>query len=65
MSIMRTIILSLLLSALTASAQARQYVVMERGQQHVVHTRRAPVILHRLLPPYTGIHLHESELRWR
>lgn len=63
---MRTMVYSLLLFALSgAAAQARQYVVQEHGQQRVVHTRRAPVIFHRVLPPYTGIHVHESELRWR
>ena len=62
---MRTIILSLLLASLATCAQARQYAVVHRGQQHIVHTRRAPVIFHRILPPFTGIHIHESELRWR
>lgn len=63
---MKMIIVSLfLLLTLAGAAQSRQYVVQQQGQPRVVHTRRAPVIFHRVLPPYTGIHIHESELRWR
>jgi hypothetical protein len=63
---MRIIIASLfLLLTLAGVAHSRQYVVQQQGQLRVVHTRRAPVIFHRVLPPYTGIHIHESELRSR
>jgi len=27
---------------------------------HVVHTRRAPVILHRAVPPFRGVHVYEG-----
>ncbi len=62
---MRAMIVSLLLLGMAETANARQYIIHQRGQQRVVHTRRAPVIFHRVLPPYTGIHIHASELRWR
>ncbi|HUE71479.1 MAG TPA: hypothetical protein VMP01_11400 [Pirellulaceae bacterium] len=60
---MKTFVLALgLASALCSAAQARQYVVLQQGRQRVVHTRILPVLVHRVLPPYTGIHIHESEL---
>lgn len=63
---MKIIIVSLLLLlGLSETASARQYVAWQGGRQRVVHTRILPVIFHRVLPPYTGIHVHESELRWR
>lgn len=55
------IALALFLGAATV-AQARQYVVYTAGRTRVVHTRLAPVIIHRVFPPYTGIHIHQSEL---
>jgi len=39
----------------TPDAFARQYVTA-RGQ--VVHTRRAPVVVHRVLPPFRGQHVY-------
>ena len=45
-----------LLTVFPAFAAADQYV---RGNQ-VVHTRVAPVVAHRVLPPYRGIHVYEG-----
>ncbi len=45
-----------LLLAIPAVAWADQYV---RGGQ-VVHTRLAPVVAHRVLPPYRGVHVYEG-----
>jgi hypothetical protein len=45
-----------LFAALPAIASADQYV---RGSQ-VVHTRLAPVVAHRVLPPYRGVHVYEG-----
>ncbi len=42
--------------ALPLTAEARQY---SRGSQ-VVHSRRAPVALHRAFPPYAGQHVYEG-----
>ncbi len=49
------------LSATMNSAQARQY---SKGG-NVVHTRRAPVVMHRTFPPYTGIHVYSNGSRGR
>lgn len=37
-------------------AQARQYA----GGGHVVHSRRAPVVFHRVLPPFHGTHVYRG-----
>ncbi|MGI8981144.1 MAG: hypothetical protein ACR2FY_18105 [Pirellulaceae bacterium] len=39
------------------AVQARQY---RGGGGQVVHTRRAPVIFHRALPPFRGQHVYQS-----
>lgn len=49
------------MSAALNSAEARQYA---RGG-NVVHTRMAPVVMHRTLPPYTGIHVYQGGSRGR
>ncbi|MGC4006230.1 MAG: hypothetical protein QM811_25185 [Pirellulales bacterium] len=28
------------------------------GSGHVVHSRRAPVVMHRIVPPYRGVHVY-------
>ena len=55
----RTLVSFLLLSTLPLAAQARQYGT--RGGQ-VVHTRRAPVVMHRALPPFKGQHVYEGRI---
>jgi hypothetical protein len=40
-------------------AQAEQYV--SGGQ--VVHTRRLPVIAHRIVPPFRGVHVYGGRRR--
>ena len=40
------------------SAEARQYAVRQGGRDYVAHTRRAPVAMHRALPPYRGAHIY-------
>ncbi len=58
---MTRIVLSLaLLFALPFAAQARQYSSPKGGQ--VVHTRRAPVVMHRALPPFKGQHVYEGRV---
>jgi len=55
-----TIVLFLLLGcAIQSPLHAEQYV---RGSQ-VVHTRVDPVIMHRVLPPYRGVHVYEGRGR--
>ena len=40
----------------STSALARQQAI--NGQ--VVHTRAAPVVLHRAVPPFKGVHVYEN-----
>ena len=49
-------IFCLVFAFLTPMAMAEQYA---RGNQ-VVHTRVAPVVVHRVLPPYRGVHVYEG-----
>ena len=48
----------LLLIALPLAAQARQYGTRSGGKEYVVHTKLAPVVLHRALPPFKGQHVY-------
>jgi hypothetical protein len=48
------------LFALPIFAQARQY--SDSGSGHVIHTRRAPVVMHRALPPFKGQHVYEGRV---
>jgi len=41
------------------SVQARQFAVRQGGRTYVAHTRRAPVVVHRVLPPYRGEHIYQ------
>ena len=54
----RTILPLLLLVALPLAAQARQYAVRNGGKEQIAHTRLAPVIMHRALPPFKGQHVY-------
>jgi hypothetical protein len=54
----RKILPLLLLVALPLAAQARQYGVRNGGKEYVAHTRMAPVIMHRALPPFKGQHVY-------
>jgi hypothetical protein len=53
------IALTLALSS-TSFAYGRQYAA---AGGHVVHTRRAPVILHRAVPPFKGVHVYQGGRR--
>jgi len=56
---MRTFIsIVFLLFVAPGISQAAQYA---RGSQ-VVHTRLAPVVAHRVVPPYRGIHVYEGRV---
>ena len=54
----RFILPLLLLVALPLAAQARQYAVRSGNRELVAHTRLAPVIMHRALPPFKGQHVY-------
>lgn len=56
---MRSLILSLLVIAVTALpgfARGRS----NSANGHVVHSRRAPVIIHRAVPPFSGVHVYQK-----
>ena len=52
----------ILLVTLPLAAQARQYSVRNGGKDYVVHTRVAPVLMHRALPPFKGQHVYEGRV---
>ena len=45
-----------LLIAAPTFARAEQYV----SGGHVVHTRLAPVVAHKVVPPYRGVHVYQG-----
>ena len=54
MTLMRLLILAVVLTVPSATQAARYY-----SGGHVVHTRLAPVVVHRIFPPYhLGIHVY-------
>ena len=57
---MKTLLLALAVVLAPSLVHARQYAA---GNGHVVHTRRAPVVLHRAVPPFKGVHVYESGRR--
>jgi hypothetical protein len=50
-------IAALVLTSIAAVAEAAR----RGGGGQVVHSRRAPVVLHRALPPYTGVHVYQGK----
>jgi len=50
--------------ALTNVCSAERYNAVVNGKDVVVHTRVAPVVVHRVLPPYgLGKHVYEGRTR--
>jgi hypothetical protein len=47
---------------LSMAAQAEQRVVQTPAGEKVVHTRLAPVLLHRAVPPYLGKHVYQGRM---
>ena len=60
---MKTTLNALVLVSITLVApltlHARQYTIKQGGRAQVAHTRRAPVVLHRALPPFRGEHVYQ------
>lgn len=46
--------------AMADVSRAERYNAVRNGKEVVVHTRVAPVIVHRVLPPYLGKHVYEG-----
>lgn len=49
--------------AAVPAAHGEQYVVRMAAGPKVVHTRVAPVVVHRVLPPFRGQHVYQGRLR--
>lgn len=49
--------------SLVPTARAEQYVVQTPAGPKVVHTRVAPVVMHRVLPPFYGRHIYQGRAR--
>lgn len=48
------------LSVVPAVASAARYAKQgANGRSHVAHTRLAPVLMHRMFPPYAGVHVYD------
>ena len=59
----RALFLFLLLISLAAPVSATQTEVVSDGRAVVAHTRLAPVMMHRALPPFKGQHVYRSRGR--
>jgi len=44
-------------------ASADQHTTTVEGKEFVVHSRRAPVIVHRILPPFKNKHITAREFK--
>ena len=53
----------LLALAVSPVVQGAQYEVRTASGTKVVHTRVAPVVVHRVLPPFYGRHVYQGRLR--
>ena len=60
----RAFLILAVLLVLPAKAGAAQYTAQKGGKQVVVHTNLAPVIVHKVLPPYgLGKHVYAGRSR--
>jgi hypothetical protein len=53
--------LSLVLITMLFSAPGVQAERRADGNGHVVHSRMAPVLLHRAVPPFKGVHTYQGQ----
>jgi hypothetical protein len=51
-----TLLFGFLVLALSSVANAEQYA----SGDHVVHTHLAPVIAHKVVPPFKGVHVYQG-----
>ncbi len=64
MRILKTTLAAMAIAACSSRlASAEQYVKQVNGKSVVVHTSAAPVVLHRLVPPYLGKHVTVRQLQ--
>lgn len=58
---MKFTLLFLLLLALPSVAEAKKQTAVKNGKEVVVHTNAAPVVVHRVFPPYgVGKHVYSG-----
>jgi len=57
------IVIASLLFVSLGTASAEQHVVFTPEGEKVVHTRLAPVMAHRIVPPYYGKHVYSGRRR--
>jgi len=50
------LLFGLLVIALSSAASAEQFA----SGDHIVHTRLAPVIAHKVVPPFKGVHVYQG-----
>jgi len=50
------LLFAFLVLALSSAARSEQYA----SGDHVVHTRLAPVIAHKVVPPFKGVHVYQG-----
>src|SRR5581483_1450425 len=55
-SMYRTALFAFFVIAFSSTAKAEQYA----SADHVVHTRLAPVIAHKVVPPFKGVHVYQG-----
>ncbi len=62
--ILTVLILGAAYLAIAPSAEAAQHTVVgPDGKTHIVHDQLGPVLMHRVFPPYKGIHVHSNEMQ--
>ena len=57
---MRSLSILALLAMLLLGTPVAQADRRTDSQGHVVHTRMAPVLLHRAVPPFKGVHVYQG-----
>jgi hypothetical protein len=56
-SFMRSAMLfAIVVIVISSAARAEQYA----SGDHVVHTRLAPVVAHKVVPPFKGVHVYQG-----
>lgn len=53
----------LLILTIAPTTRADQYAVRTAAGTKIVHTRVAPVVVHRVLPPFHGRHVYQGRVR--
>ncbi len=60
----RFVIFLTLVFALPGAAEAKRFVANKDGKEVVAHTNLAPVVVHKVLPPYgLGKHVYAGRLQ--